>query len=65
MSAIGRWRQQRSMVALFTVGVITGTILSFEMGLLCRRSPRRRSLFGLGLAVEGYSIFLAMILVGI
>jgi cytochrome d ubiquinol oxidase subunit I len=65
MSAIGRWRQRRSMVALFTVGVITGTILSFEPGLLCRSSPRRRSVFGLGLAVEGFSFFVEVIFVGI
>ena len=65
MSAIGRWRQRRSIVALFTVGVIIGAILSFETPLLCRSSPRRRSVFRLGLAVERFSFFLEVISVGI
>jgi hypothetical protein len=34
-----RWT--KVMAALFGVGVITGTVLSFEMGLLWRTSPER------------------------
>src|SRR5437764_1930021 len=50
-----RWT--KVMVALFAVGVITGTILSFEMGLLWPNfTATFGSLFGLGLAIEGLSL---------
>src|SRR3954468_17322460 len=49
-----RWT--RVMVALFAVGVITGTILSFEMGLLWPNfTATYGSVFGLGFAIEGFS----------
>ena len=54
------------MVALFAVGVITGTILSFEMGLLWPElTATFGSVFGLGFAVEGFSFFLEAIFIGI
>src|ERR1700739_2631082 len=45
-----RW--SRVLIALFAVGVITGTILSFEMGLLWPNFMAKfGSVFGLGFAV--------------
>jgi cytochrome d ubiquinol oxidase subunit I len=59
-----RWT--RIMVALFAVGVITGTILSFEMGLLWPQfTSTFGSVFGLGFAIEGFSFFMEAIFVGI
>jgi cytochrome d ubiquinol oxidase subunit I len=59
-----RWT--RIMVALFAVGVITGTILSFEMGLLWPGfTARFGSVFGLGFAIEGFSFFTEAIFLGI
>jgi cytochrome bd ubiquinol oxidase subunit I len=59
-----RWT--RVMVALFAVGVITGTILSFEMGLLWPNfTATFGSVFGLGFAIEGFSFFLEAIFIGI
>ena len=54
------------MVALFAVGVITGTILSFEMGLLWPNfTATFGSVFGLGFAIEGFSFFVEAIFIGI
>jgi cytochrome d ubiquinol oxidase subunit I len=59
-----RWT--RLMVALFAVGVITGTILSFEMGLLWPNfTATFGGVFGLGFAIEGFSFFLEAIFIGI
>ena len=59
-----RWT--RVMVALFAVGVITGTILSFEMGLLWPEfTGTFGSVFGLGFAIEGFSFFMEAIFIGI
>src|SRR3954453_17587368 len=59
-----RWT--RIMAALFAVGVITGTILSFEMGLLLPNfTATFGSLFGLGFAIEGFSFFMEAIFIGI
>jgi cytochrome d ubiquinol oxidase subunit I len=59
-----RWT--RVMVALFAVGVVTGTILSFEMGLLWPNfTGTFGAVFGLGFAVEGFSFFLEAIFIGI
>jgi cytochrome d ubiquinol oxidase subunit I len=59
-----RWT--KVMVALFAVGVITGTILSFEMGLLWPNFMATfGSVFGLGFAVEGFSFFVEAIFIGI
>src|ERR1700720_1815822 len=59
-----RWT--RIMVALFAVGVITGTILSFEMGLLWPNfTATFGSVFGLGFAIEGFSFFMEAIFLGI
>src|SRR5438094_5133787 len=59
-----RWT--RVMVALFAVGVITGTILSFEMGLLWPNfTGTFGGVFGLGFAIEGFSFFLEAIFIGI
>ena len=59
-----RWT--RVMVALFAVGVITGTILSFEMGLLWPNfTATFGGVFGLGFAIEGFSFFTEAIFIGI
>jgi cytochrome d ubiquinol oxidase subunit I len=59
-----RWT--RVMAALFAIGVITGTILSFEMGLLWPAfTSTFGSVFGLGFAIEGFSFFLEAIFIGI
>src|SRR2546426_2215160 len=59
-----RWT--RMMAALFAVGVVTGTILSFEMRLLWPNfTGTFGSVFGLGFAVEGFSFFMEAIFIGI
>jgi cytochrome bd ubiquinol oxidase subunit I len=59
-----RWT--RIMVALFAAGVVTGTILSFEMGLLWPSfTGTFGSVFGLGFAIEGFSFFMEAIFIGI
>src|SRR2546425_5456203 len=59
-----RWT--RVMVALFAIGVITGTVLSFEMGLLWPSfTATFGGVFGLGFAIEGFSFFMEAIFIGI
>jgi cytochrome d ubiquinol oxidase subunit I len=59
-----RW--SRIMLALFAVGVVTGTILSFELGLLWPQWIRDfGNVFGLGFTLEGFSFFLEAIFIGI
>jgi cytochrome d ubiquinol oxidase subunit I len=59
-----RWT--KVMAALFAIGVITGTILSFEMGLLWPAfTSTFGSVFGLGFAIEGFSFFTEAIFIGI
>jgi cytochrome bd ubiquinol oxidase subunit I len=59
-----RWT--RIAVALFAVGVVTGTILSFEMGLLWPNfTATFGGVFGLGFAIEGFSFFMEAIFLGI
>src|SRR4051794_36774155 len=59
-----RWT--RVMVALFAVGVVTGTILSFEMGLLWPNfTATFGEVFGLAFGLEGFSFFLEAIFVAI
>jgi cytochrome d ubiquinol oxidase subunit I len=59
-----RWT--RIMAALFAIGVITGTILSFEMGMLWPGFMSTfGSVFGLGFAIEGFSFFLEAIFIGV
>src|SRR5213082_82230 len=59
-----RW--SKVMLALFAVGVVTGTILSFELGLLWPNFMATfGDVFGLGFAVEGFSFFLEAIFIAI
>jgi cytochrome d ubiquinol oxidase subunit I len=59
-----RWT--RIMVALFAAGVVTGTILSFELGLLWPNfTGTFGGVFGLGFAIEGFSFFMEAIFIGI
>ncbi|MDP1849851.1 MAG: cytochrome ubiquinol oxidase subunit I [Solirubrobacteraceae bacterium] len=59
-----RWT--KVMVALFAVGAVTGTILSFQMGLLWPGFMGTfGSVFGFGFAIEGFSFFLEAIFIGI
>src|SRR5919206_4598747 len=59
-----RW--SKVMLALFAVGVVTGTILSFEMGLLWPNfTAAFGNVFGLAFGLEGISFFLEAIFIGI
>src|SRR4051794_10490600 len=59
-----RW--SKVMAALFAIGAITGTILSFEMGLLWPGFMASfASVFGLAFAIEGFAFFSEAIFIGI
>ena len=59
-----RW--SRIMLALFAVGVVTGTILSFELGMLWPQwMADFGNVFGLGFTLEGFSFFVEAIFIGI
>jgi cytochrome d ubiquinol oxidase subunit I len=59
-----RW--SKVMAALFAVGVVTGTILSFELGLLWPNFMATfGDVFGLGFALEGFSFFVEAIFIAI
>jgi cytochrome bd ubiquinol oxidase subunit I len=59
-----RW--SKVMLALFAAGVVTGTILSFELGLLWPNFMATfGDVFGLGFAIEGISFFVEAIFIGI
>ena len=59
-----RW--SKAMLILFAVGVVTGTILSFEMGLLWPEFMATfGDVFGLAFMVEGFSFFMEAIFLAI
>ena len=59
-----RW--SKVMLALFAVGVVTGTTLSFELGLLWPGFMASfANVFGLGFALEGFSFFVEAIFIAI
>lgn len=59
-----RW--SKVMLILFAVGVVTGTILSFELGLLWPRFMERfAEVFGMAFALEGVSFFAEAIFIAI
>jgi cytochrome bd ubiquinol oxidase subunit I len=59
-----RW--SKVMLTLFAVGVVTGTILSFEMGLLWPAFMATfGDVFGLAFALEGVSFFVEAIFIAI
>ena len=59
-----RW--SKLMIALFAVGVVTGTILSFEMGLLWPNFMATfGDVFGLAFGLEGFSFFVEAIFIAI
>jgi cytochrome bd ubiquinol oxidase subunit I len=59
-----RW--SKVMLALFAVGVVTGTILSFELGLLWPNFMATfGSVFGVAFAIEGVSFFIEAIFIAI
>jgi cytochrome d ubiquinol oxidase subunit I len=59
-----RW--SKVMLALFAVGVVTGTILSFELGLLWPNFMATfGDVFGVAFALEGFSFFLEAIFIAI
>jgi cytochrome d ubiquinol oxidase subunit I len=59
-----RW--SKVAVTLFAVGVVTGTILSFEFGLLWPEfMARYGEVFGIGFALEGISFFVEAIFIAI
>src|SRR5438874_9029286 len=54
------------MAVQFAVGAVTGTILSFEFGILWPKMLGRfGAAFGLGFAIEGWAFFLEAVLIGI
>src|SRR5438067_8944326 len=77
MEGIGIWRKDPIalkisrrwsvvMAVQFAVGAVTGTILSFEFGILWPRMMGRfGAAFGLGFAIEGLAFFLEAIFIGI
>jgi cytochrome bd ubiquinol oxidase subunit I len=59
-----RW--SKAMIALFAIGVVTGTILSFELGLLWPEfMATYGDVFGLAFALEGFSFFVEAIFIAI
>jgi cytochrome bd ubiquinol oxidase subunit I len=59
-----RW--SKTMIALFAVGVVTGTILSFELGLLWPEfMATYGDVFGLAFALEGFSFFVEAIFIAV
>jgi cytochrome d ubiquinol oxidase subunit I len=59
-----RW--SKVMLALFAVGVVTGTILSFELGLLWPNFMATfGDVFGLAFLLEGFSFFVEAIFIAI
>jgi cytochrome bd ubiquinol oxidase subunit I len=59
-----RW--SKAMIALFAIGVVTGTILSFELGLLWPNfMATYGDVFGLAFGLEGFSFFCEAIFMGI
>jgi len=59
-----RW--SKVMLALFAVGVVSGTILSFELGLLWPGFMAAfGDVFGLGFTLEGFSFFIEAIFIAI
>ncbi len=59
-----RW--SKAMAVLFAVGVVTGTILSFELGLLWPEfTAKFGEVFGLGFGLEGFSFFTEAIFIAI
>src|SRR5437867_10625917 len=77
MEGIGIWRKDPIalkiarrwsvvMAVQFAVGAVTGTILSFEFGILWPRMMGRfGAAFGLGFAIEGLAFFMEAIFIGI
>src|SRR5919107_2652745 len=59
-----RW--SKAMIALFAIGVVTGTILSFELGFLWPNfMATYGDVFGLAFALEGFSFFVEAIFIAI
>jgi cytochrome bd ubiquinol oxidase subunit I len=59
-----RW--SKAMLILFAIGVVTGTILSFEMGLLWPEFMASfGDVFGLAFGIEGFSFFMEAIFIAI
>jgi cytochrome bd ubiquinol oxidase subunit I len=59
-----RW--SKVMAVLFAVGAVTGTVLSFEMGLLWPGLMRRYGdVFGVGFAIEGIFFFIEAIFIAV
>src|SRR5918994_3953912 len=59
-----RW--SKVMLILFAIGVVTGTILSFELGLLWPRFMEQwGEVFGFAFAIEGLAFFVEAIFIAI
>ncbi len=56
----------RAMAVLFAVGAVSGTVLSFELGLLWPEFMRHAGpIIGIGFSAEGFAFFIEAIFVGI
>jgi cytochrome bd ubiquinol oxidase subunit I len=59
-----RW--SKVMLILFAIGVVTGTILSFELGLLWPRFMQKwGEVFGFAFAIEGIAFFVEAIFIAV
>ena len=59
-----RW--SKAMLLLFAIGVVTGTILSFEMGLLWPEFMATfGEVFGVAFGIEGFSFFMEAVFIAI
>src|SRR5918998_3876919 len=59
-----RW--SKAMIGLFAIGVVTGTILSFEFGLLWPEfMATYGDVFGLAFGLEGFSFFTEAIFIAL
>ena len=64
MALARRW--SKAMIGLFAIGVVTGTILSFEFGLLWPEfMATYGDVFGLAFGLEGFSFFTEAIFIAI
>jgi len=64
MALAKRW--SKAMIGLFAIGVVTGTILSFEFGLLWPEfMATYGDVFGLAFGLEGFSFFTEAIFIAI
>src|SRR5713101_7383860 len=61
-----RWRRTRGTAILFAVGAVSGTVLSFELGLLRPRFMELAGpIIGMPFSLEGFAFFTEAIFLGV